>query len=482
MKLTPSQHELFVLSSMQLEISDDELHHEIDTEMGLKTRIEMTQNPLIATGSAVASSDLSSAVASSDLSLDEELDIEKRAKRRIIDKPLNPLVETDSVISVVSFASEYENEPYKSRPRLAKGETDRLTVKMHRELSKKFTSNLSKDHSCKRSAKDVVRLNHIHKEIFVTNCAWVFGAIALMVVFGVGGWSFPDGSNPTCDTSNPDKNRTVCGMTEVIQSGASNLEFLSGFIIAGFVSSAVKLWTTRRTAYCGEQKRHIVIVHIHNPSKRLLNFRIALCGATRNLLINVASLVPQEERTLLARWSVLGFELSVLKSRCLIDTEQGRKYLELSNLIFGNEWDKMVEGDRHTSVWYWIQEKATELSERGIIDMYRLQTICNAVTLSRDKANDLMSPIDRDQPPPYVFVCAVLINVNLLLYSMAKGMVWSTWMNDVGAIVFIEPRLYCDIIILYAYTLIFSQLFDVCASMYNPFGPRDIDIPVSELC
>lgn len=165
----------------------------------------------------------------------------------------------------MSFASEYKNEPYNSSARLAKGVTDRLTVKMHRELSKKFTSNLSNDHSCKRSAKDVMRLNYIHKKIYVTNCAWVFGALALMVVFGVGGWWFPDGSNPTCDTSNPDKNRTVCGMTEVIQSGASNLEFLSGFIIAGFVSSAVKLWTTRRTAYCGEQKRHIVIVHIHKP-------------------------------------------------------------------------------------------------------------------------------------------------------------------------------------------------------------------------
>ena len=172
----------------------------------------------------------------------------------------------------------------------------------------------------------------------------------------------------------------------------------------------------------------------------------------------------------------------MLKSRYLIDTEEGRNYLELSELIFGNEWDKMVGGDRHTSVWYWIQEKARKLCERGIIDAHRLQTICNAVTLSRDKANDLMSPIDRDQPPPYIFVCAILINVNLLLYSMAKGMVWSTWMNDVGFSSSIAPQLFCDIIVLYAYTLIFSLLFDVCALLYNPFGARDIDIPVSELC
>ena len=89
----------------------------------------------------------------------------------------------------------------------------------------------------------------------------------------------------------------------------------------------------------------------------------------------------------------------------------------------------MVNGDRHTTVWYWIQARAREISERGIIDANGLQTICNAVTLC-DMANDLMSPIDRDQPPPYIFVCAILINVNLLLYSMTKGMIWSTWMND----------------------------------------------------
>ena len=223
-------------------------------------------------------------------------------------------------------------------------------------------------------------------------------------------------------------------------------------------------------------------MYIQNPSKRLLHCQLALCGATRNLLINVSTLAPQEERALLARWSVLGFELSVLKARCLIETEEGRKYLELSKLVVDDEWDEMVDGDRHTTVWYWIQARASEISETGMIDAYRLQTICNAVTLSRDKANDLMSPVDRDQPTPYILVCSMLVYVNLLFYSMAKGMVWSMWMNDASGSIFIEPRLYCDILVLHAYTLIFSLLFDVCALLYNPFGPRDIDIPVSELC
>jgi len=47
--------------------------------------------------------------------------------------------------------------------------------------------------------------------------------------------------------------------------------------------------------------------------------------------------------------------------------------------------------------------KLRNKNDQGKIDAHELQTICNAVTLSQDKANDLMSPIDRDQPPPWEY-------------------------------------------------------------------------------
>ena len=117
-------------------------------------------------------------------------------------------------------------------------------------------------------------------------------------------------------------------------------------------------------------------------------------------IINVTTLAPPNSRKLLARWANLGFELSVLKARSLADTIEGKSYLQVSRLIQGDEWEQMVNGDRHTTVWYWVQSEAMRLHENGEIDGFKLQTICNAVTLSRDKANDLMSVIDRDQPPP----------------------------------------------------------------------------------
>ena len=117
------------------------------------------------------------------------------------------------------------------------------------------------------------------------------------------------------------------------------------------------------------------------------------------------------------------------------------------------------------------------LMDEGAFDSICFQTICNAVTLSRDKANDLMSCIDRDQPPPYVFVCASLINLNLLLHSTATGLKWAIWTYESGGLsIWTEPRMYVELLILISYTTIYAMLFDVCTIMYNPFGPRTIDI------
>lgn len=102
-------------------------------------------------------------------------------------------------------------------------------------------------------------------------------------------------------------------------------------------------------------------------------------------------------RKKIERWVVLGFELAVLKGRGLTDTEEGRQlFLESLGLLVDDEWDAMVAGDRHTTVWFWMQLKASKLADEGKISELRLQTICNAATLIRDRANDLMSVLDRD--------------------------------------------------------------------------------------
>jgi len=183
------------------------------------------------------------------------------------------------------------------------------------------------------------------------------------------------------------------------------------------------------------------------------------------------------------RWAVLGYELSVLKARGLMDDEKGREYLKSLRLLKDGEWECMVNGDRHSTVWCWIQSQARGLTEEGIIQSeVAFQTICQAVTLSRDKANDMMSCIDRDQPSPYSLACALLVNMNIVFETLSKGFKWAIMLNEVGSLftLYSLPATWFDIVGLLFYTMIFAMLYDLCFVLYNPFGPRTlIDIPHS---
>jgi len=160
-------------------------------------------------------------------------------------------------------------------------------------------------------------------------------ALYLMYAFGWGDWAMINGRNPSCKKTpvdwEIDASASFCMLSSSFEAGSLTLKILSAFILGGFLMSSRNLWLTRRTSYC------------------------ALCGATRNILINVCTLVPPEHQQLFVRWSVLGFELSVLKARMLIDSDEGKEYLQACGLIKEDEWESMVNGDRHTTVWVRIR-------------------------------------------------------------------------------------------------------------------------------
>ena len=297
-------------------------------------------------------------------------------------------------------------------------------------------------------------------------------AIAMQLLLGWG-YVFRDGRNPTCHFVDgySTKNPLMCDLEKTLEQGNYTIRVLVAFILGGFIANTVYLWRLRRTAYC------------------------MLCGATRNLIIQIATLLPSNAdddtnnshrsdeimmaRQTMERWAILGYELSVLKARGQCDTLDGRTYLESKGLLVGDEWDSMIEGDRHTTVWFWIQQKSVQLAERNIIPSeFRLQTICNAVTLIRDKANDLMSCIDRDQPVAYTSVVGLLINLSLLLTALWKGVLWSIWFYDTHGLVWATPKMYLDVLVTVGFNAVFAMLFDISQVLYNPFGNRDgVDIP-----
>jgi hypothetical protein len=133
--------------------------------------------------------------------------------------------------------------------------------------SVQFPENITNNHLLTRTTDRMLQQNKFSLARWASYSAWTLLAFAIMLIFGSGGWAFPDGSNPsscppTGDQNSPptgDHNSSLCGAEEVLSIGSQKLYLLASFILGGFLLSTRQLWMTRRTAYC------------------------ALCGATRNL-------------------------------------------------------------------------------------------------------------------------------------------------------------------------------------------------------
>lgn len=304
-------------------------------------------------------------------------------------------------------------------------------------------------------------------------------AIAIQLSSGIPNVFWPDsyeddgsrieGKIKTCSksiTTHLTNNEVMCDLAQTVQEGAQKFRFLAAFILGGFVLSSVKIWTTRRMRY------------------RSLN------GKTRTLLVMLFSLIPTDiedhqlmyERSVLARWTILGYELSILEARGQMDTEDGRDYLEALNVLRADEWEMMTEGDRMTTVWMWINRKAKRLQMSGYIDNHDLASISQCVTYMRDNGMNLVATLYEDNPLPYVYICAMLVNINLLIQTIADGLQWGIWWNDSNGAIYIQLRMYIAIFMQVAYTIIFARLFDLCSALHNPFGPRDfLDLPHNEI-
>lgn len=250
-------------------------------------------------------------------------------------------------------------------------------------------------------------------------------------------------------------------MEYVLRENYGALSTVMAFILAGFISYSVSQWKERRSNYC------------------------TVCGANRNLILQISSLVPcpspdddnyeevKQERETMERWAVLGYEIAFLKAKGMMDSAAGRAHLESLGLLEVDEWDKMVAGDRHTTVWYWIQQKAVYLTEQGTISSeIRLQTICQAVTEMRAKANDLMSVIDRDIPHAYTFVVGMLVHLTLSTLALTKGFGYAIVFYDSHGKIYRAPAMWADLFLTIAIFVSLNLLYDIAFILYNPFHER----------
>lgn len=140
------------------------------------------------------------------------------------------------------------------------------------------------------------------------------------------------------------------------------------------------------------------------------------------------------------------------------------------------EWSAMVPGDRHSTVFWWLQLKLVELERAHVLQPYYLQILCASVCKMRALANDLMSSLDRDKPFPYSAICGVLVYINVLIMSTWKGVEWSIWYFSYGPKLFTQPRIWVDMLVLLSWNISYAALYDLGYMLHNPFGKRRIDV------
>ena len=136
----------------------------------------------------------------------------------------------------------------------------------------------------------------------------------------------------------------------------------------------------------------------------------------------------------------------------------------------------MVNGDRHSTVFWWLNLKLIELEREKVISGSALQLLCGSISTMRASANDLMSSLDRDKPFPYAALCGVLVYLNIIIMSTWKAVNWSIWYYSSGPLLFHQPRIWVDMLVLLTWNISYAALYDLGYMLHNPFGRRRIDV------
>ena len=291
--------------------------------------------------------------------------------------------------------------------------------------------------------------------------AYVVYALTVMLILGF--TAFPDGergeSGPACAPGPPPKNIKMCQLNELLQDTKGEFRFLIAFMLAGYVAMTIKVWATRRQNYA------------------------ALCGNARNLSIQIASTLPidgspsmVQRRELLARWVMLAFELAMLKAKGKMDADKSREFLLGSDLLQPGEWEAMVPGDRHSTVFFWISTELVRLQRAGVIEPEATAGLNGYVSSMRGQANDLMSSLDRDKPYSYASLCGLLVQINIVIMSSWKGVEWAIWLHSFGGRLTEQPKFWVDIVALFAWNTSYKALYDLSYQLHNPFGDRQLDV------
>ena len=308
-------------------------------------------------------------------------------------------------------------------------------------------------------ARDLTVCNHMYVFFFHLFVIW-YGLILMAILAHKAYHEGEFGTGPACLGSPSSVNTDMCMVENILSVATQDFRFLIGFILAGYVGGIVNMWYTRRNNYA------------------------SLCGNARNTVLTISSLLPDDKsdkammdvRYNMCRWTMLGYELAMMKARGVMDDDSAQLYLEDTGHLIRGEWEQMCVGDRHTTCFYWVLTQARRLHEQGRLSEQYVLLISNAISNIRGQANDLMSSLDRDFPFPYTALCGFLVKINIFIFTTWKAVLWSQWLFSMGGDMFSLGRFWVDLFCTVVWNLSYGGLYDLGYALYSPFGPRRIDV------
>lgn len=256
-----------------------------------------------------------------------------------------------------------------------------------------------------------------------------------------------------------------------INAATASVRSTIGFLLSGFASKVVSTWMSRRKNY-----------------QKMLN-------QARAVLVDIASMIvfvptgTKEDRQIciqmrseLARWTVLAFELAVAKARGTQDSSVTKGRLLQSGVLMEGEWQHMIPGDRHTTVFYWMTSSLNRLYIRtNVIHKDAMKHVYGSVLKLQVESADLMSCVDHDLPYPYVHLVHFIVKALLIFNMCSMAISYRLTLNAHGD----NSELAGAIVIVVANSFFFNFLYqgivDLHATLTNPFGHRRLDINHSVL-
>merc|ERR1719247_2474251 len=119
----------------------------------------------------------------------------------------------------------------------------------------------------------------------------------------------------------------------------------------------------------------------------------------------------------------MALELGTQKSRGVMDSKESQTWLQDCELLEGDEWSRMIPGDRHTTCYFWCLSIAHQALQEGVLrDGPEANELIESIKSGRGAANDLMDMLPNSMPYPYVQIVTFLVKSHVLLCSTEFGM------------------------------------------------------------